>query len=333
MIKKLLYIFSFLMIFISCGKKENQNVVSYSAPVTDENGQKIIFPESESTDFFETEVVGLGNMEGAISAPGQVAATILPSEHGSNIILFSNTDLSSSYTQLIQHQTNIRQLEGVTIKQKQLELERTEDLLKHGAVTGQDLVNIQTELSIERNNLANEKASLVEQESQLKSAGFSPKMLRNAKANTAYVTCDLPENQIAQIHEGQPCDIVFTAFPNEIIKGKIDAIADVIDPQTRMIKVRITVPNPGNKIKSGMYAKVSFDVEKGDIISIPNSSLVTVKGKHFVFIKTSEQEFRRKEIRIGEQIGDRILVFEGLNDNDKLVTQGVMQLKGLSFGY
>src|SRR5699024_7597862 len=113
----------------------------------------------------------------------------------------------------------------------------------------------------------------------------------------------------------------------------IDAIADVIDPQTRMIKVRITVPNPGNKIKSGMYAKVSFDVEKGDIISIPNSSLVTVKGKHFVFIKTSEQEFRRKEIRIGEQIGDRILVFEGLNDNDMLVTQGVMQLKGLSFGY
>lgn len=333
MIKKLLYTFSFLVFLISCGEKESQPSVSHSAPISSENGTKITFPDEFSADFFTTEKIGLGNMEGALVAPGQVAATVLPSDHGSNIILFNNPELSSNYTQLIQHQTNIRQLENVTIKQKQLELERTEDLLKHGAVTGQDLINIQTELSIERNNLANEKTSLVEQESQLKSGGFDPKTLRSAKANTAYLTCDLPENQLGQISKGQSCDIVFTAFPNEVIQGKVDAMADIIDPQTRMVKVRIILPNPQNRIKAGMYAKVSFDVEKGDIISIPNTALVTIKGKHYVFIKTSAIEFERKQIQIGEQIGERILVFEGLDDQDELVINGVMQLKGLSFGY
>lgn len=335
MIKQPIYIISLFMFFLSCGKKETKPVEKHDPPVASNNGLNITFPDEESFSFFKTETIGSSNMEGAIITPGNVAATVLPSSQGAsqNIILFNNPDLAAHYSQLIQHQTNISQIQGVTIKQKQLELQRTEDLLAHGAVTGQDLINIQTELAIERNNLANEKTSLIEHESQLKSGGFDPKVLRNAKAQTAYVVCDIPENQIGQISEGQTCEIVFTAFPSETIKGKVDAIADIVNSQTRMVKVRITVANPSNKIKSGMYAKVSFDVEKGDIISIPNASLVTVKGKHYVFVKASSNEFERKQVQIGEHMGGRVLVFDGLENGDEIVVEGVMQLKGLSFGY
>lgn len=334
MIKQSFYILILIAFLASCKEQETKPVATYNPPVVTNGGLNVSFPEADAISFFTTEKIGASDMEGVMEAPGQVAATVLPARGGSqNIILFSNSDLSSSYSQLIQHQTNISQIQGVSIKQKQLELERTEDLLAHGAVTGQDLINVQSELSMERNNLANEKAALTEHESHLKAGGFEPNMLRSAKANTAYVTCDIPESQIDQIKEGQTCDIVFTAFPSETIKGKIDAVGDMVDGQTRMVKVRIIVSNPNNRIKSGMYAKVSFDVDKGNIISIPNGALVTVQGKHYVFVKSGENEFERRQVQIGQQMADRVLVFDGLADDDEIAIDGVLQLKGLSFGY
>ena len=335
MTKHKLFILTILIFFVSCGNKEEKIVEKHSAPIASKDGNSISFPDSESMEFFQTKIVGTSKIDSELNAPGKVAATVLPSGEGAsqNIILFYNPDLAAHYSQLIQLQTNINQIQNVNIKQKQLELERTEDLLAHGSVTGQELINVQTELSIERNTLANERTALLEHESQLKAGGFSPKILRQAKAGTAYVICDIPENQIGQIDEGESCDVVFTAFPNEKFTGKIDAVADIVDRATRMVKVRITVNNPANKLKSGMFAKVSFGLSEGDLISIDKSALVTVQGKHYVFVKVAANEFHRKEVQIGQQMGDRVLIFSGLENGEEIAVEGVMQLKGLSFGY
>lgn len=335
MMRTILYLFIVSFLSFSCGKKEEKVIEPHYPPEVSNDGNSISFHDSETSSFFKTEQIGAGNIEGKMTVSAKVAATVLPSGQGAaqNVILFNNPDLSAHYTQLVQGQTNIRQLEQVSIKQKQLELKRTEDLLAHGAATGQDLINVQTELSMEQNALANERTALIEHESQLKSGGFDPKTLRTAKANTAYIISDIPENQIDQIRVGETCEVVFTAFPGEVIQGKIDAVADIVDAQTRMVKVRIVVENPSNRIKSGMYAQVSFDVDRGETISIPNAAVVTVQGKHYVFIKTGSSVFERRPVQIGQQMNDRILIVGGLEDKDEVVVEGVMQLKGLSFGY
>src|SRR5690606_30376767 len=203
----------------------------------------------------------------------------------------------------------------------------------HGAATGQDLLNAQTALSMEQTNLANEKAALIEHETKLKSGGFNPEFLRKAKVGTAFIICDIPENQISKIKEEQTGNIAFTAFPNEKFTGKIDAIADMVDNATRMVKVRISINNATSKLKSGMFANVSFGLSEGNFISISKTSLVTVQGKNYVFVKKSVTEFERREIQTGQQIGDKIIVFSGLNNGEEIAIEGVMQLKGLSFGY
>ena len=50
-------------------------------------------------------------------------------------------------------------------------------------------------------------------------------------------------------------------------------------------------------------------------------------------MKKSDNEFERREIQVGQQIGDRIIVFSGVKSDDQVAVKGVMQLKGLSFGY
>lgn len=335
MIKNSLYILSVCFLFASCAEAVEEKPQRKTAPITSNDGNSIVFPEVENMAFFKTEEVSASNVEAELTAPGKVAATVLPSGEGAsgNLVLFNNPELAANYTQLIQHQINIRQIQQVNIRQKELELERIKDLQAHGSATGQELLNAETDLSIEKNTLANERAALIEHETQLRAGGFNPKVLRNARVGTAYIICDIPENQITKITTGQSCRVKFSAFPNEEFSGRVDGVADIVDNVTRMVKARISLKNPSSKLKSGMFANISFGLSEGDFINIDKSSLVTVKGKDYVFVKTGENEFERREIQTGQQIGDRIVVFGGLEKGDHIAVEGVMQLKGLSFGY
>lgn len=335
MMKNIRYILPILLLIAACGNEEKARKAENTTPVVSNNGLAIAFPDKEALAFFKTETVNRDHINSDFLAVGNVGATILASNTGAsqNIVLFENPELASNYTQLIQHQINIRQIEHINIKQKKIELERTKDLQLHGAATGQDLLNAQTGLSMEQTSLANEKAALIEHEAKLKSGGFNPQLLRNAKAGTAYIICDIPENQSDKINQGQSCDIVFTAFPNEKFIGKIDVVADLVDNATRMVKVILSLSNSSNKIKAGMFANISFGLSEGNAITISKTSLVTVQGKNYVFVKTAANTFERKVIQTGQQLGDRIIVFSGLEHGDLIAIEGVMQLKGLSFGY
>ncbi|MDN6280170.1 MAG: efflux RND transporter periplasmic adaptor subunit [Psychroflexus sp.] len=334
--KKQLLIFSIFTLLISCGKEENKTQQhKENRPTVRDQGNIIKFPDEKTMSFFETETVGKKKLEAQLKAPAKLVATVLSSsiDASQNVILFDDSDLASHYTQLIQVQTNILQLKNVSIKQKELELERTKDLSQHGSATGQELLAAETELAIEKSNLQNAQSALIEHETQLRAGGFNPKALQNAKAGTAYLICDIPENQVSKIEIGQTSHTIFTAFPNEEIKGEINAIADMVNSSTRMVKVRVEIDNASKKLKTGMFANASFDLTQGEFISINQSSLVTIKGHHYVFIKKSADEFERREIQIGQQMGDHIIVFGGLEDDEEIVNEGVMQLKGLSFGY
>jgi RND family efflux transporter MFP subunit len=186
---------------------------------------------------------------------------------------------------------------------------------------------------MEETNLINERAAIIEHETKLKAGGFEPKQLRNAPAGRAYIICDVPESEISQVKKGSKCTIQFTAFPNENFTGTIDDIADLVDQTTRMIKLRVSINNSTGKLKAGMFGTVAFGLSEGKKLSISKDALVTVQGHNYVFLKTAPQVFERREVNIGDQIGDRIVTFSGLTDGEHVVTKGVMQLKGLSFGY
>lgn len=335
MMKNIPYVLLAFSILTACGGEEKKQEVKKATPVVRNNGQTLFFPDPETLAYFKTENISTADIHAAITAIGKVGATVMPSNSGAlqNLVLFENPDLARNYTQLIQHQINIRQIQDINIKQRQVELERTKDLYLHGTATGQDLLNAQAALSMEETGLANERAALIEHEATLKSAGFNPELLRNAKTGTAYIICDVPENQISNLTEGGIGHISFSSFPNDPYTGKIENIADAIAAATRMVRVRINVNNSSNKLKAGMFATVSFDISKSNLITVDKTSLATVQGKNYVFVKTSATEFERREIQTGQQLGDRLIVFNGLSNGDEIAVEGVMQLKGLSFGY
>jgi membrane fusion protein, heavy metal efflux system len=334
---KYLHCFLWLIIFFTSCTEQPENIAPnpISSIEVTEQGVIIDFKDLESSAFFKTSPTSLTQLQGQLFAPGKIVATVFPSQEGAaqNIILFDQSDLSENYTLLIQQHIIINQIENISIKQREIELDRITDLYNHGAATGQELLAVQTDLSIERANLANAKIALIEHETKLKLAGFDAKTLRNIQPGLAFLIFDIPENHLPLIKLNQNCTIQFSAFPDEIFTGKIQSVVDLIDSSTRMVKIRVVLNNAGNKLKSGMFATIAYGMTDQNYLNIDKNAIVTIQGRHYVFVKISPTQFERKEIKIGQQIGDRVVVISGLEHNEHTAVEGVMQLKGLSFGY
>lgn len=316
-------LFITILCLVACQKQNKKKEPEKSTPqaTVEEQGKKIIFPNDPKTlSFFATEKVKTENLAAHYTAPASVEVAVIQSAErgGRNIVLFDNPDLNASYTQFLQHIININQY--------RVNLSRVKDLAQHGAATGKEVLEAETQL-------ANEEAAITEQESRLKMAGLDPVRLRNPARKEAWIICEIPENQIAQVQTGTSCTVTFTAFGNEEFKAVVDGIGVEVDNVTRMVKVRVVLPNPSNRFEVGMFASATFLLKEGNTISIPADAVVNVQGKDFAFVKTGPVTFERKALLLGQQFDSKIIVLHGLAENDDVVIKNVMQLKGLSFGY
>ncbi len=318
---KAFFLLTTILLLAACGHKSPpaQNITPPEIQVKD-NGVHITFPDSALSKGFRSEKVVVSSVQAQLKTPARVIATIVKSVENTeqNLVLFENPDLTANYTAFLQHVININ-----TYK---VNLARIKDLAANGASTGKEVIEAETQL-------ANERAAIIEDEAKLKLAGLDPEQLIKAKIHSVWLICDIPETQIDNLVTKGNCKITFSSFPQDVFEGKIEETGEVVDPITRMIKVRVSIPNPNNKIKAGMFASVQFGIREGNYVSISKEALVNVQGKNFVFVKTSPVAFERREVMTGDQLNNQIVIFQGLKENETVVTAGTMQLKGLSFGY
>lgn len=311
-----------LLVFavFACKEKAKPVVTSIPRPTVSTDGNKITFPDAVMIRSFKTQPAEPEAIRTDFAAPGHIAAMVLRSVENpaERLVLFDEPNLADNYTAILQHRINIQTQRG--------NLERVKDLQAHGAASGKEVIEAQTQL-------ANEEAAIISDEATLKLAGFDPEALRRAKPNTILVVCEIPENQFGSIKKGLPCTLNFTSFPNERFEGRIDDINDYVDNTTRQIKLRISVSNPDGRLKAGMFATVQFGVTEGKFMTVSRDAVVTVQGRDYVFVQTGPQTIERRAVQLGQQRADRIVVQSGLRENEPVVVANVLQLKGLSFGY
>ena len=313
-------IFLLVLLVTACKDKPKPVVTSIPRPTISTDGSRITFPDSVMMRSFTGQPARSSAIRTDFAAPGHVAAMVLRSVENpaERLVLFDEPSLSDNYTAILQHRINIQTERG--------NLERVKDLQAHGAASGKEVIEAQTQL-------ANEEAAIMSDEATLKLAGFDPEALRKARPNTILVVCEIPENQFGSIRKGLNCTLNFTAFPNERFTGRIDNVNDYVDNTTRQIKLRISVANPDGRLKAGMFATAEFGVMEGQFMTVARDAIVTVQGRDYVFIQTGPQAIERRPVQLGQQRADRVMVQNGLKENDHVVTANVLQLKGLSFGY
>jgi membrane fusion protein, heavy metal efflux system len=161
--------------------------------------------------------------------------------------------------------------------------------------------------------------------SGVKSPDNSPNLFTISDLSEVWLVCDVYENNLAQINLGDRAEIELNAFPNRRFQGKIANIGRMLDPNTRAAKVRIELANPNGMFRPNMFATAHFQSQGArSRVVVPVNALLRLQDRDWVFIRTSENEFRRTEVQSGPVNADGTQqVLTGLKAGDRVVVNAL----------
>ena len=142
-----------------------------------------------------------------------------------------------------------------------------------------------------------------------------------ADLSQVWVVAEVPETSLGQIRVGQPAQIIFPAYSGEIRTGRIDYIFPMLDPEARTARVRITLPNPGGRLKVGMFANFTITGTGAGGLTVPAEAVIST-GQRNVVIVRRQGEFIPVEVELGPTAHEKTLVRSGLSLNDEVVVSG-----------
>ncbi|WDE13086.1 efflux RND transporter periplasmic adaptor subunit [Thalassomonas haliotis] len=136
----------------------------------------------------------------------------------------------------------------------------------------------------------------------------------------------VPERFLPTIAVGQKITATNVAYQEQVFTGEIATIDSRIDPQTRTLKIRGKIPNPGLKLRPGMLLNITIERHTDMVLQVPESAVIPIEDKHFVFV-VSDNKALRKTIRIGRRQPGKVEVLSGLEANDAVVVEGALKLR------
>ena len=135
------------------------------------------------------------------------------------------------------------------------------------------------------------------------------------------VIADVPEASMGNVHVGQPAEITFPAYAGEGRQGRVDYIFPSLNAQSRTAQVRITLPNPGGRLKQGMFANVTLQGAGGMAVVVP-SEVVIDTGRRTVVIVKRAGSFVPQEVRTGRDYDQWTEIAAGLRSGEEVVASG-----------
>jgi RND family efflux transporter MFP subunit len=158
-------------------------------------------------------------------------------------------------------------------------------------------------------------------------AGANTVILSVVDIGIVRMVANLVEKDVKRVQAGVHALVEVDAFPGEKFTGQVSRVAPVFDPATRTASMEIEVPNPGFRLKPGMYARVQLTVDRRpNALTVPRGAIADIEGKRGVFM-LENQVARFHEVKTGLQDNQRVEILEGLTEGQRVVTVGTLALR------
>ena len=140
-----------------------------------------------------------------------------------------------------------------------------------------------------------------------------------------WIICDVYENDLDAVHIGEYADIRLNAYPKQVLKGRIDNILPMLDPNLRTAKVRLEVPNPG-MMRVGMFATATFYGKQAEIrAAVPATAILHLHDREWVYTPVGTGHFKRLEVVTGNMLpGSLQEVVSGIKPGDRVVSNALV---------
>ncbi len=151
-------------------------------------------------------------------------------------------------------------------------------------------------------------------------------LYRIADRSRVWVLADVFEQDLPHVTVGQRVVVNVSGATGEPIGGVVDYIYPTVSAQTRTARVRVQLDNPEGRLRPGMIANLSFDVDLGEHLAVPTDAVVYTGRRRLVFVDRGEGRLRPVEVTVGARTTDWISVESGLTEGDVVVSSGVFLL-------
>jgi Cu(I)/Ag(I) efflux system membrane fusion protein len=139
--------------------------------------------------------------------------------------------------------------------------------------------------------------------------------------SSVWLTVEVPEAQAAALKLGQSVSATVQSIPGKSFSGRIDFIYPELNAQTRTVKARLALANPGLALRPGMFAEVSLASASRKVLTIPTEAVIQT-GTRVVVIVLEGERFRAATVQTGAERSGRTEVISGLKEGEKVVASG-----------
>ncbi|MEE4177521.1 MAG: efflux RND transporter periplasmic adaptor subunit [Bacteroides sp.] len=241
--------------------------------------------------------------------------------------------------------TQLKQAE-IQLASLEVEFQRLDTLRKAGSISQQQFDQVKTQYDMAKSNVEflMENTRLVAPFSGAVSGKYyeNGEMFSgapNTQAGKAAILSlvqtsrlkaivNVAERYYPQIKRGLEVKITTDVFPGEVFLGTVSMIYPTIDPATRSFKVELTVPNAQEKLRPGMFARATLELDQVKVFLVPALAILKLQGSNerYIFLEESGKA-KRVAVELGDRFDDMVeLITDEIKPGDRVIVAGQARL-------
>lgn len=225
------------------------------------------------------------------------------------------------------------------MKKSKTDLDRIEELYQMGGISKSDWENARMAYDVDASSYRNlsENTRLVSPIAGVITARnydsgdlYSPQLplLVVEQISPLKIKIHVSEKYFALIHKGMPVEVKSDVFPQETFPGVVALTYPSVDPSSRTFAVEINLKNSDNRLRPGMYAHVTMELERKALLLVPDVAVRTLQGtgEKMVYLYKDGKAVQQA-VSLGTLIGNRYVVEKGVSEKDQVITSGLNRIK------
>ena len=161
-------------------------------------------------------------------------------------------------------------------------------------------------------------------------------MLDIADLTRVWVIAEVSEPDMGRVRPGIAARITFDGMPGKVFTSPVDFIYPSMNPDTRTLKIRCTLPNVTGILKPQMFATVEITADLGSRLAVPEDSIIDTGERQIMYVDRGEGLFEPRVVVAGQRAGTMREIISGLKAGEKVASSALFlidseaQLKGVA---
>jgi efflux transporter, RND family, MFP subunit len=320
-----------LCLGLACGCSKSESGATPAA-------QQEELPKVDVMQVFSQEVPQITEYTATVEAFKTNNITTSTPNRIKSILVDVGAKVSKGQRLVVLDNVNIDQLK-VRLDNTEREYNRAVKLLEIGGGTQQAVDQLRTELEASRRQYANmvENTVLISPITGVVTArNYDPgdmtgqlPILTIEQVRPVKVIVNVSESEYSKVHNGMKASIRLDVFGDEEFTGTVHLIHPTIDASTRTFTVEITIDNADERVRPGMFARVTLNFGEAEHVVVPDRAVVKQSGsgnKYVYVLNPADSTVSYNRVELGRRIDNTYEVLSGVDNNAYVVTSGQTRL-------